>query len=264
MAGSQESRPSLYMSISIKSLYEGKESAIGTEGTPSYKEFYGAQKYCEPFIKRMQDINAELVIDAIESNQSINGFRTFEKVSILGVMGDFIGDTNYKPAIGLCYDIKNRKPNYKFFKAYYNPDTGVYMACKDNKVSNAIENDTIFDYAPVKSLIELTDEFNTMHAALDAKVHDRDDRHKLLGEWIEKASYYQEQNEYGKVKIAVNDVIKAYKSLYMDEDSPYYIDETNNASALDILEAFVQVINDDKKDITNKYEKTLIAQRIIR
>lgn len=49
----------------------------------------------------------------------------------------------------------------------------------------------------------------------------------------------------------------------MDKDSVYYIPETEDPSLYEVYNSFTQIITDDKKDIMNKFEKTLIVNKLL-
>ena len=55
----------------------------------------------------------------------------------------------------------------------------------------------------------------------------------------------------------------AYKLLYRDTESPYYIKEGESTSLFNIYNAHTQVLSNDKKDIVNKFEKCGLIGRIL-
>ena len=92
---------------------------------------------------------------------------------------------------------------------------------------------------------------------------DRNERRRYLGEWVDYALRENEDYGFGKVKIAVSTPIDAYKSLFIDSDSDYYHPEGIDPTLYDIHNSFTQIITDDKKDLMNKFEKTMIINRLL-
>ena len=70
-------------------------------------------------------------------------------------------------------------------------------------------------------------------------------------------------NQFGKVKISTNTAIDAFKLLYEDKESPYYVNPGYSTDMFNVYNAWTQVITDDKKDIINKCEKTLLISNIL-
>ena len=54
-----------------------------------------------------------------------------------------------------------------------------------------------------------------------------------------------------------------FKQLFIDQDSPYYVPEGINPNMFDVYNSFSQIITDDKKDIMNKFEKTILINRLL-
>jgi len=90
---------------------------------------------------------------------------------------------------------------------------------------------------------------------------DIDDRHQLLGRQVEKSLIEEHRTIAGKVKLATSTVIKAYEDVYYDTTSSYYVGD-NPCSIFNYYQAFTEIIRDDKKDILNKFEKTLLVNSL--
>ena len=88
-------------------------------------------------------------------------------------------------------------------------------------------------------------------------------RKQYLGEWVDRAIRESQDYGFGKVKLSVTTPIDAYKQLFLDKDSVYYIPETEDPSLYEVYNSFTQIITDDKKDIMNKFEKTLIVNKVL-
>ena len=91
----------------------------------------------------------------------------------------------------------------------------------------------------------------------------RDDQKLYLGNWVDNTLRENQDYGFGKVKIAVSTPIDAYKQLFIDKDSQYFVPEGIDPTLFNVYNSFTQIITDDKKDIMNKFEKTMIINRIL-
>ena len=57
--------------------------------------------------------------------------------------------------------------------------------------------------------------------------------------------------------------IDAYKELFINSDSDYFIPDGIDPSLYDIYNSFTQIITDDSKDLMSKFEKTMIINKIL-
>ena len=55
----------------------------------------------------------------------------------------------------------------------------------------------------------------------------------------------------------------AYKQLFIDRESPYYVEETIDPTMYTVYNSFTNIIKDDSKDLLNKFEKTVIVDKIL-
>ena len=118
-------------------------------------------------------------------------------------------------------------------------------------------------YLFVKGLIEKENDFQLTLQKLKNEYVNRDDRKRHLGNWVDFAIREYEDYGYGKVKLATSSAINAYKLLFVDSESPYYIPEGIDPTMFDIHGSFTQIITDDKKDILTKFEKTIIIGKML-
>ena len=65
----------------------------------------------------------------------------------------------------------------------------------------------------------------------------------------------------GKVKLSPSTVIDAYNGVYFDSSSKYYVGD-EDSTVFNFYNAFTEIIKDDKKDIINKFEKTLLINSL--
>ena len=74
---------------------------------------------------------------------------------------------------------------------------------------------------------------------------------------------YGYDNSCQKVKLSENLPIKVYKDVYLDQSSKYHV-SNQESTYFNIYNAFTDIItNDGDKDLINKYEKALLAYRIL-
>ena len=92
---------------------------------------------------------------------------------------------------------------------------------------------------------------------------DREERKEMLGNWVDYSLRESEDYGYGKVKIAVSTSVDAYKQLFIDQESQYYIPEGIDPTKYEVYNSFTQIIQNDKRDILNKFEKTMIINRLL-
>ena len=86
-----------------------------------------------------------------------------------------------------------------------------------------------------------------------------------LGTWIDNC--LNPVNSFvsvaGKVKLAENLPIEAYKNLFYNEKSPYYT-QNDVVSGFDIYNSFTDIIcNGKKSDLVNRFEKTYLVKNIL-
>ena len=84
-------------------------------------------------------------------------------------------------------------------------------------------------------------------------------RQQQLGELIEDSMVFEINNKGGKVKIAPQMVLKAYQNVYMDSSSRNYVEDSEECTKLNYLDAFSSLITEDEKDIVNRFEKNLLV-----
>ena len=69
-------------------------------------------------------------------------------------------------------------------------------------------------------------------------------------------------NGFGNVKLAESTPIEVYKDLFYNEKSKYYT-TSDVVDGFTVYNAFTELITEDKRDITNKFEKTLLISDIL-
>ena len=250
------------MNITLEELLRGKSTLIKT------KEFLPTKNYVEPFLDKMSKFTSDFRIqvklpDQITKTKDTDDL-TYNRVLIQGVLPQKYTIDNHEEVIGMLYGIDVKKPVVKIFRNYLN------QACTNLTVfspqwintQELIPGDPI-NFAPIKNLMELTNNFATTLQSIKNEYVDRDGRTNYLGSWVDNSLRFSEDYGFGRVKIAVSTPIDAYKLLFMNKDSDYYIPEGIDPSIFDIYNAFTDIISKDQKDIMNKFEKIMIINKLL-
>ena len=251
------------MEITIKELHEGLPCLIKNH------EFFATKVYTDPFIERMKTFTNDFRIqiknaDTLSTkNKEVN--KIYTRVLIQAVLPEKYIIDHHEEVIGFLYGIDVKKPVVKIYRGYLN------QACTNMCVFNPqwlnvqelIPGNPI-DFNPIKSLMESPNDFAIKLEKLKSIFLDRDDRTQYLGEWVDYSLRESEDYGFGKVKIAVSTPIDAYKDLFIDSESDYFIPQGINPSLFDVYNAFTQVITEDKKDLMNKFEKVMIINRLLK
>ena len=250
------------MDITISELLKGKPTIIKN------KEFFQTKNYVEPFIERLSAITSDFRVQVKTPDQlTMSGSQqdlTYNRVWIQAVLPPEHTIDKHDEVIGFLYGIDVKRPVAKIYRGYLN------QACTNLCVFNPqwlniqemIPGDPL-DYKPIKPLLEDTNDFNIKLQKLKTTFIDRNDKKLFLGNWVDYSLRESQDYGFGKVKIAVSTPVDAYKQLFIDQDSQYFIPDGVNPSLFDVYNSFSQIITDDKKDIMNKFEKTILINRLL-
>lgn len=253
----------LIVEIQLNELLKGKKTLIKN------KEFFPTKTYVEPFLEKMsaftQDFRIQVKLpDQITFDKNAADL-TYNRVLIQAVLPEKFSIDKHDEVIGFLYGIDVRKPVVKIYRGYLN------QACTNLCVFNPewlntqdlVPGDPI-NFKPIQSLLEYTSDFAVILDKLKSTYIDRNLRTQYLGEWVDKSLRVSEDYGFGKVKITKTMPIDAYEQLFINADSDYYIPEGIDPSLYEIYNSFTQIITDDKKDILNKFEKTMIINRLLK
>lgn len=165
---------------------------------------------------------------------------------------------------GIVYGLDVKTPVYKVYRGYLN------RACTNLCVFDP-QWQQVYELKPgenftysITNLMELVSNFETKikHMKSTYLSSDPTERHRLLGNMIEKSTLIEHRNVGGKIKISNSMVINAYESVYLDSESKYYIANGQESTLFNYHNAFTQIIRDDKKDILNRFEKSLLINNL--
>ena len=257
------------MEITIDDLLKGKATKIKDKG------FYETEAYVTPFLDRMQKITNDFKVK-VELPDQITVTKkedvdfddiTYNRVWIQGILPDDYIVENHQEVIGMVMGLDVRKPITKFYRG------GVNMACCNLCVFNPsfldcqeIYPEAALNYKPVDNLINKASELRQWLNTLHSTTFERSEQNinESLGMWVRRCLDMSFSNGFGKVKLAVSTAVDAYKLLFADSESEYYVHQGENTDLFNIYNAFTDIISNDKdKDIMNKAEKCLLLKDII-
>lgn len=253
------------MEINFEQLLAGKATRI------KEKEYFTTEAYVTPFMERMQDMTDNFIINVKPADQislTKNGEINFDdviynRVWIQAIMPDEYAWDNHKRVISMIYALDTRKPVVKFYTGALN------MACLNLCVFNPemlsvaeLEPESAINYGFLRNMLEVTDNIRCKLETLSNLEFNRDTIYDNLGHWVDNCITSKFNNGFGNVKLAESTPIEVYKDLFYNEKSKYYT--TNGVvDGFTVYNAFTELITEDKRDITNKFEKTLLISDIL-
>lgn len=250
------------MDITIEEVLRGKPCLIKN------KEFLPTKHYVEPFLNKMAAITNEFIVKVKLPDQMTltptSTDITYNRVWIQAVLPEKYTIDNHDEVIGMVYGIDVKTPVVKLYRGHLN------RACTNLTVfepqwlntQELIPGDPI-NFNPLKELLEKENTFRIMLDRLKNQHVSRDERKQQLGNWVDFCIREYINLGSGKVKLAVSTPIDAYKQLFVDTDSIYYIPEGIDPDMYQVYNSFTQVLTDDSKDLLNKMEKTLLVGKLL-
>ncbi len=250
------------MDISVEEVLKGKPCLIKN------KEFLSTKHYVEPFLNKMSSITNDFIVKVKLPDQMTltptSTDITYNRVWIQAVLPEKYTIDNHDEVIGMVYGIDVKTPVVKLYRGHLN------RACTNLTVfepqwlntQELIPGDPI-NFNPLKELLEKENTFKVMLDKLKNQHVSRDERKQQLGNWVDFCIREYINLGSGKVKLAVSTPIDAYKQLFVDTDSIYYIPEGIDPDLYQVYNSFTQVLTDDSKDLLNKMEKTLLVGKLL-
>lgn len=253
------------MELTIEHLLQGKATKI------KEKEFFTTKAYVEPFFDRMSKYTEEFIINVKPADQislTPNGEVNFDdivynRVWIQAVLPDEYAYENHKKVISMLYALDTRKPVVKIYTGALN------MACLNLCVFSSdalnvaeLEPTTAINYSPINLLMGMNDTIKSTLEKLDKMTFNRNEIYEDLGLWIDRCITSKFNSGFGTVKIAESAPVNVYKDLFYNEDSNYYT-QGEEVDGFTVYNAFTDLITQDKKDLVNKFEKTLLIKEIM-
>lgn len=253
------------MELTTEQLFKGKATRI------KEKEYFTTEAYVTPFMERVSKLTNNFIINAKPADQislTKEGEVNFDdviynRVWIQGVLPEEYAWDNHKRVISMIYALDTRKPLVKFYVGALN------MACLNLCVFNPemlnvaeLEPESAINYSFLRNALSLTDETASMLKQLSNMEFKRDVIFDDLGHWVDNCINAKINTGFGTVKLAESAPIDVYKDLFYDEKSKYYTTD-DRVDGFTVYNAFTDLITQDKKDLVNKFEKTLLIKDIL-
>ncbi len=249
------------MEITLDKLLKGKSTIIKD------RNYLSTSDYINPFLEQMSSFTDRFVVKVQTPEQmtTTEGVEdiTFNRVWIQAILPDSSCIEDYNEVYGLIYGLDVKTPVYKVYRGMLN------KACENLcvfdpqwLVVNELkpEENFVFD---IKDLMSKVSNFELIIKNMKNKYlsSDIDDKHKMFGKMVEKAVLEEHQNLGGKIKISPVTVISAYNNVYHNTESKYYVGD-RESTVFNFYNAFTELIRDEKRDIMNKFEKTLLVNSL--
>lgn len=256
------------MELTIDQLLRGKATQI------KGKEYFSTAGYVEPFLERMSKFTDDFRVQVIPASQisltndgEINTEDiVYNRVWVQAVMPDEAGYDNHDRVVGMVYGLDTRKPVVKLYVG------GLNRACCNLCVFSPsflnvqeLEPESAINFRPIEHLLKQTSDVKaTLERLANTEVvYDESIINENLGQWVRNTMSKQFSNNFGKVKVATSTAIDAFKLLYENKDSAYYVNPGSSTDMFNVYNAFTQVLTDDSRDVMNKCEKTILIKDII-
>lgn len=249
------------MEITLEKLLQGKSTKIND------KDFLSTKEYVEPFLNKMKNFTSNFRIEAVSPKQityNTDGEDiTYNRVLVQAILPTQVD--NYNEIYALAYSLDIRKPVYKVYRAMFDNTTNTTVVFNPNwLLVKEIKPNEEFGL-PIDDLMTLTSDFELKLKFCKNNVFStkEDSRYYRLGSWIEKCQFEVWQNEFGgKVKWSPANVVKAYNNIYINTSSDFYVGD-KDSTILNTYNSFASLIANDKKDICNKFEKTMLIKSLL-
>lgn len=253
------------MELTIEQMMQGKATRIKD------KEYFTTEAYVVPFMERVSKLTDNFIIQAKPADQislTKDGEVNFDdviynRVWIQGVLPDEYAYDNHKQVISMLYALDTRKPLVKFYTGALN------MACLNLCVFNPdmlsiseLEPESAINYSFLRQATSMTEDIGVVLRKLSNMEFKRDDIFADLGHWVDNCINSKINNGFGNIKLAESTPIEVYKDLFYNDKSKYYTKD-DRVDGFTVYNAFTELITQDKRDIVNKFEKTMLIKDVM-
>lgn len=249
--------------LKLEDIYRGKATMIKNN------KYFTTQQYIEPFVDRVDKMcQGNFIVKALPAKQiSLTPQGqidtediVFNRVWVQGILPGEFAYENHQQSISMLYALDSRKPLVKLFKSVVN------AACLNLCVFSPeylniqeLQPEAAVDYSFIEHVLQMVDDTRVHLEALAKMSFTVDEIKDILGNWIDKCIKYKYTSTFGTIKLPETLPIDVYKSVTMDEKSPYYA-KHGITDGFQVYNAFTDIIcNKDTKDIINKYEKVKLV-----
>ena len=231
-------------------------------------EYYSTETYVMPFIEKLNKFTDLFVCQAIPLSQvSINPDGSentiYNKVHVEAVLPGENPEIN--EVIGFTYALDTRKPLVRFYKAWKRADCGCLLLNNSNFIiTNELEPERAINYSPINQLLEKELPFDWIEQLQKVSWKATNDQvNYRLGQWLRFTINFFDNSDFGKVKIATNDIINGYKSIFEDLKSPFFNSLGTDCLNYQLFSAFSNILYQNSKDPANLIIKTRLLCNIL-
>lgn len=248
------------METTLSELLTGKATIIKS------KDYLATKDYVQPFIDAMSALTNDFRVKIKLPDQMTIGQSqdiTYNRVLVEAVLPKDNSIDNHDEVIGFLYGLDIRKPVSKVYRGYLN-QACTNLSVFDPKwmIVNEMRPGELIPI-DIKKLLEIPNNFDQRLKKLKSEFVSKETIFDRLGGWIDKSLREYYHNGVQSVKISPNVAVEAYKSLYIDSASPYFTPHNEESSVYNVYNAFTQTVTDDTKDIMNRFEKTMMINKLL-
>lgn len=252
------------MELELNELLRGRATTIKN------KEYFPTAAYVEPFLERMQKYTNDFRVQVKTPDQLVleenNPINVYNRVVVQAVLPDDLVVDNHSQVVGMVYGLDVRKPVVKFYSgALDNVCTNLCVFSPDQLSCAGLEPETAINYKPIENIMKLIEETSQFIKKMKSMQFDCSYKNtsEKLGDWVKQSMVCTYDNGFGKVKVASTTPIDAYKLLFEDTESRYFVKD-GITNMYNIYGAFTQIFTDSmKRDLLNVCEKTLLVKQIL-
>ena len=240
-------------------LLKGKSTIIKN------KQYLSTAEYISPFFDKMDELKAEYIIRAKSADQisitNSNPDIIYNRIHIQAILPvDYYYENDCNKCIGFIYSLDTKIPTAKFYIADIDENQNLYAFDYSYFDVQKIEEANAINYSSIDQLLKLQNINKDI-------IHNIKNLNYFIFHAMPSTSYNLTLtksyiDDFGKVKLSTSLPIDAYKSLLIDKDSSYYIEDSINEIKINqIYLAFADLIKNDK-DIINSFEKTVLLSKM--
>lgn len=252
------------MELELNELLRGRATTIRN------KEYFPTAAYVEPFLERMQKYTNDFRVQVKTPDQLVleenNPINVYNRVVVQAVLPDDLVVDNHSQVVGMVYGLDVRKPVVKFYSgALDNVCTNLCVFSPDQLSCAGLEPETAVNYKPIENIMKLIEETSQFIQKMKSTQFDCSYKNtsEKLGDWVKQSMVCTYDNGFGKVKVASTTPIDAYKLLFEDTESRYFVKD-GVTDVYNVYSAFTQIFTDSmKRDLLNVCEKTLLVKQIL-
>ena len=258
------------MTEDLEVIYKGHATIIKN------KEYLSPKAYIEPFVERLSKYTNNFICRVKPADQLTVDDEVeliYNKVLIMAIFNDEynIKSTRhgkpyeYRRIVAMTYGLDCRVPYCKFYTGVVDENMNFYAFGSDCISMQKITPEDVLDYSPIEQIIEkgLSDNCQKMIDQFDSITFSKEGIYELLGNWVDFTLRKEYINDSGKVKLASNMAVTAYRELCINKDGDFYTDEPS-ISMHDLYNSWANQLVKDDKDITNRYEKTKLINQMLK